>query len=161
MAEAVVEIAQHLELVLVLDFLADLVADPPVEHGVGRGVILHQIRHQQRAHFRKYRRGGAGRAAHRDAAGFDRIHDLQLLRNQGLAEKLHLKRAFRLRVHFLRHPVECHRGRFGYRVDMREYQLFRLGLRESRRAAGGEDAGHAGTGAQKRAAIEQDAAGGG
>jgi hypothetical protein len=43
---------------------------------------------------------------------------------------------------------------------MREYKLFRLGLREYRCAAGGENSGHAGARAQKRAAIEQDAAGG-
>jgi hypothetical protein len=94
MAEAIVEIAEHLELVVVLDLLADLVADPPVEHGVGRSIILHQIRHEQRAHFRKYGCGGARRAAHRDASRFDRVHDLELLRDQGFAEELHVKRAF-------------------------------------------------------------------
>ena len=93
MAEAVVEIAQHLELVVVLDLLADLAADASVEHGVGRGIILHQIGHQQCAHLREHGRGGARRATHRDAAGLDRVHDLQLLRDQGFAEELHLQRA--------------------------------------------------------------------
>src|SRR5258705_1581256 len=32
-----------------LYFLADLVADPPVEHGVGRDIVLHQIGHEQRS----------------------------------------------------------------------------------------------------------------
>ena len=93
MTEAVVIIAHHLELVFVLDLFGELVADPPVEHGVGRSVILHQIGHEQRAHFGKHGGGGAGGTAHRDAAGFDRVHDFQLLRDQGLAEELHLERA--------------------------------------------------------------------
>ena len=50
------------------------------------------------------------------------------------------------------------RGRFRNRIDVREYQLFRLGLRECRGAAGGENAGHAGAPAQKRAAVKQGAA---
>ena len=158
MAEAVIEIAQHLELVVVLDLFADVVADLAVEHGVGRGIILHQIGHEQRAHFRKYGCGGARGAAHRDASRFDRVHDLELLRDQGFAEELHVKRAFRLRGCFLRHPVERDRGRFRDRVDVREYELFRRGLREGRRAAGGENAGHAGARAQQRAAIEREAA---
>ena len=158
MAEAVIEIAEHLELVVVLDLLAELVADLAVEHGVGRGIVLHQIGHQQRAHLRKHGGGGARRAAHRDAAGLDRVHDLQLLRDQGLAEELHVERALGARGDFLGHPVERDRGRFRDRVDVREHQLLRLGLREGRGAAGGENAGHAGAGAQKRAAIERDAA---
>ena len=36
--------------------------------------------------------------------------------------------------------------------------FFGCGLREGRRAAGGEDAGHAGARTQQRAAIEQNAA---
>jgi hypothetical protein len=41
---------------------------------------------------------------------------------------------------------------------VREYQLLWLGLSESGRTAGGKNAGHAGAGSQKRAAVERDAA---
>src|SRR5665647_2991717 len=68
MPEAVIVIATHLEFVFVLDLLVELVADPAVEHGVGGGIILHQIGHEQRAHLRKNGRGSARRASHRDAA---------------------------------------------------------------------------------------------
>ena len=63
-------------------------------------------------------------------------------------------------VDLLRHPVEGDRRRFRDRVDVREHEFLRLRLREGRRAAGCENAGHAGAGAQQRAAIEQNAANG-
>src|SRR3981189_3646034 len=81
MAEAVVEIAEHLELVIILDLLAAAVAHFYIWHG-----------RKLRPHFRKYGCRRTRWTAHRDAAGLDRVHDLELLRDQGLAEELHFKR---------------------------------------------------------------------
>ena len=158
MAKAIVEIAEHLELVVVFDLFAQLVADLAVEHGIGGGVVLDEIRHEECTHLRKYRGGGSGRASHRDAAGLDRIHDLELLRDQRLAEELHFERAVCPRRQFLRHPVEGHGRRFRHGIDVGEDQFLRLGLGKDGCAAGGENARQASAGGEKRTAIEGGAA---
>jgi hypothetical protein len=124
--------------------LVEPLADLAVEHLVGLVVAGDQIGHEKDAHFREHRRRGAARVAHRDIAGFDRVDDLELLGQQGAAVELHRQLALRALGHLLGHRGKCHRRGFGLGGHMREDQLFRRRLRESRRLGEREDAGGAG-----------------
>src|SRR5262249_32095960 len=149
---AVVVEEQRLDLVFFLEFLAEPLTDLAIEHGVGRIVVLHEIRDEERAHLRKDGRRGAGRAADCDIAGLDGIHDLQFLRDQRTAVEFHGESAFGPLVELLGHPFERDGGRFRRRDDVSPQELPGRGLREDRSAAGGEDAGKTGTGLQHAAA---------
>jgi len=79
------------------------------------------------------------------------------LRDQGLAEELHVERALGARVHLFGHPLEVDRRRFRGGVDVREHELFRLGLRNGGSTARSEDAGHASAAGEQGAARELEA----
>ena len=110
-AEAEVVEEQKLELVFLLEFLIEAVADLAVEHGVGLLVVLHQIGDEEHAHLGEYGCRRAGRTADGDVAGLDGVHDLQLLGDQCTAEELHVERTLASRIELLGHPFEFRRRR--------------------------------------------------
>jgi len=151
-AEAVIEEAQHLDAVFLLEGLVQFRPDIAVEQAIGLVVAADEVGHEERRHLGEHGARRAGGIADRDVAGLHRVHDLEFLGEERGALEIHDQLALGTVRDLFGEPVESDRGALRHGVDVREHQLLRRGLRESRCAAEGENAREAAGALEDRAA---------